>query len=139
MAEFVGVRVEGGARLRRTMKAAGADMKDMTRLNKEAANIVVPVAKALAPIGSPENGHIASTIRAGATTKAGVIRAGNKAKPYAGMIHFGTERGFTDAKGRTRAIQAQPWIAIAAKQTEPQWVDNYFEGLLKVLDSITGE
>lgn len=121
------------------MKAAGADMKDLTRLNKEAANIVVPVAKVLAPVGSPENGHIASTIRAGATRKAGIVRAGSKKLPYAGMIHFGTERGYTDSKGRTKAIQAQPWIAIAAKQTEPVWVDNYFDGLLKVLDSIKGE
>lgn len=131
--------MEGAKRLRSTMKKAGGDLKDMTRLNKEAANIVVPVAKALAPVGAPEFGHIADTIRAGATQKAGIVRAGGKKLPYAGMIHFGTERGHTDVKGRTRAIQAQPFIATAAKQTEPIWVDNYFDGLMKVLDTIKGE
>lgn len=139
MAELIGVRVEGAQRLRSTMKRAGVDMKDMTKLNREAANIVLPAAKTLAPIGTPEKGHIASTIRVGATQKSGIIRAGNKSMPYAGVIHFGTERGFTDSKGRTRAIQAQPWISMAAKQTESVWVSNYFEGLTKVINSIEGE
>lgn len=130
MAEFIGVKVEGAARLRRTLKAAGADMKDLSRLNKEAANIVVPAAKALAPVGDPINGHIRSTIRAGATQKAGIIRAGNSKMPYGGVQHFGWP---------SRNIKPQPWIALAAKQTEPQWVDNYFEGLMKVIDSIQGE
>lgn len=139
MAEFVGAKVEGAARLRKTMKAAGADMKDLSKLNKEAANIVVPVAKALAPTGDAVKGHIGSTIRAGATTKAGIIRAGNARMPYAGVIHFGTPSGYRDATGRFIPIKPQPWIAQAAKQTEPQWVDNYFDGLIKVLDKIQGE
>ncbi|WP_144659049.1 HK97 gp10 family phage protein [Paenarthrobacter nicotinovorans] len=139
MGEFIGVKVEGGKRLRKTMKAAGADMKDLSRLNKEAANIVVPVAKALAPVGDPRGGSIRNTIRAGATQKAGIIRAGNAKMPYGGMLHYGTPGGFTDSLGRAHPLKPQPWIAMAAKQTEPQWVDNYFEGLMKVLDGITGE
>lgn len=138
MAEFIGVRVEGAKRLRSTLKAAGVDMKDLTKLNKEAAQMVVPVAQALAPVGSPQYGNIRSTIRAGATQKAGIIRAGNSKMPYAGVLHYGTERGFTDVKGRTSALKAQPWIAIAAKQTEPAWVENYFDGLMKVINSIEG-
>lgn len=129
MAEFIGVKVEGAKRLRKTLKAAGLDMKDLTKLNKEAANIVVPVAKALAPVGSPENGHIRTTIRAGATQKAGIIRAGNSKMPYGGPIHFGWS---------TRGIEPQPWISLAAKQTEPVWVDNYFDGLMKVINSVQG-
>jgi hypothetical protein len=129
MSEFIGVRVEGAKRLRSTLKAAGLDMKDLTKLNKEAAQIVVPVAQALAPVGSPVNGHIRTTIRAGATQRAGIIRAGNSKMPYGGPIHFGWP---------ARGIESQPWIAIAAKQTEPQWVDNYFDGLMKVINSVQG-
>lgn len=127
MAEFIGVKVEGAKRLRKTMKAAGADMKDLSRLNKEAANIVLPVAKALAPVGDPKGGSIRNTIRAGATQKAGIIRAGNAKMPYAGMLHYGTPGGFTDVLGRPNALKPQPWVAMAAKQTEPVWVDNYFQ------------
>lgn len=129
MAEFTGVKVEGLPRLRKTLRAAGADMKDLSKLNKEAANTVVPVAKALAPVGDPKNGHIRNTIRAGATQKAGIIRAGNKKLPYGGVQHFGWP---------ARGIQAKPWISIAAKQTEPQWVQNYFDGLTKVINKIEG-
>lgn len=139
MAEFIGVKVEGAARLRRTLKAAGADMKDLSRLNREAANIVLPYAKALAPMGDPTKGHIASTIRTGSTTKAGIIRAGNSRMPYAGVIHFGTPSGYRDKTGRFIPIEPQPWIAMAAKQSEPQWVENYFEGLMKVINSVQGE
>lgn len=139
MAEFVGVKVEGAARLRKTLRAAGADMKDLSRLNKEAANIVLPVAKGMTPTGNPSGGNIASTVRAGATQKAGIIRAGNARMPYAGVIHFGTPNGYRNVTGRFVPIQTQPWISQAAKDTEPQWVDNYFEGLMKVINKIEGE
>lgn len=129
MAELIGVKVEGLPRLRRTLKQAGVDMKDLTKLNREAANTVLPVARALAPVGDPKNGHIRSTIRTGATQKAGIIRAGNKKLPYGGVVHFGWAK---------RGIEAKPWIAIAAKQTEPRWVQNYFDGLMKVVNSIEG-
>lgn len=130
MADFVGVKVEGAKRLRSTLKKAGLDMKDLTKLNKEAANIVVPVAKALAPVGDPKNGHIKTTIRAGATQKAGIIRAGSKRLPYGGVQHWGWP---------ARNITAKPWISEAAKSSESQWVQNYFDGLMEVIDSIKGE
>lgn len=130
MADFVGVKVEGAKRLRSTLKKAGLDMKDLTKLNKEAANIVVPVAKALAPVGDPKNGHIKTTIRAGATQKAGIIRAGSKRLPYGGPQHWGWP---------ARNITAKPWISEAAKSSESQWVQNYFDGLMEVIDSIKGE
>lgn len=130
MAELIGVRVEGAQKLRRTLKKAGVDMKDLTRLNKEAANTVVPVAKALAPVGDPRNGHIKTTVRAGATQRAGIIRAGDKKRPYGGPIHWGWP---------ARGIKAEPWIAIAAKQTENQWTDVYWDGLMKVIDQVKGD
>lgn len=139
MADLIGVRVEGATRLRNTLRAAGVDMKDLTRLNREAANIVLPVAKALTPVSPTRKRHVRTTLRAAATQKAGIIRAGNTAMPYAGVIHFGTSRGYTDSLGRTRAIQAQPWISLAAKQTEPDWVDNYFDGLMAVINTIQGD
>lgn len=129
MSFYVGVRVEGARELRRTLKAAGVNMKDLQKLNKEAANTVLPAAKALTPVGDPANGHIKSTLRTGATQRAGIIRAGNKGKPYGGVQHYGWP---------ARNIEAQPWLAEAAKATEPQWVQTYFDGLMKIVNSIHG-
>ena len=127
--ELIGIRVEGAKKLRRTLKAAGVDMKDLAKLNKQAASIVAARAKQMAPVGSPKNGHIKSTIRAGATQKAGIVRVGNVRRPYGGAIHWGWP---------ARNIEAQPWVADAAKATEPQWVDNYFDGLMKTIRSVEG-
>ena len=56
---------------------AGADLKDLRDINEQAAQIVAPAAKALAP---QRSGRLAKSIRAGATQKAGVVRAGNNGK-----------------------------------------------------------
>lgn len=136
---MAGVRVEGAKELRKTLKAAGVDMKKLTALNREAAKTVVPVAKSLAPVGSPKNGHIRTTIRAGATQTAGIIRAGNKRMPYAGRLHWGLPSGFRDSAGRQMSAEAQPWLTIAARQTEPVWIQHYIDGLNKVLDSVKGK
>lgn len=127
---MIGVKVEGAKRLRSTLKAAGADMKDLTALNRKAAQTVVPVAKALAPVGSPVKGHIKNTVRAGATQRAGIIRVGDRKRPYAGVRHWGWPK---------RNIKALPWVSIAAKQTEPQWTADYWNGLMKVINQVKGD
>jgi hypothetical protein len=128
--QFTGVRVEGAARLRSTLKKAGADMKELTALNRAAAEIVAARAKALAPVGDPKNGHISSTIRAGATQRQGIVRVGDKKRPYAHVIHWGWA---------SRGIEPNPWVSLAAQQTEPVWVDLYWTGLLKVINNVSGD
>lgn len=130
MADMIGVKLQGAKKLRSTLKAAGLDMKDLSALNRQAAQTVLPVAKSLAPTGSPVNGHIKTTIRVGATQKAGVIRAGTNTRPYAGPIHWGWP---------ARNITAQPWIADAAKQTEGRWVDIYWRDLIKTINKVKGD
>ncbi|QFG13041.1 hypothetical protein PBI_SCHIEBS_12 [Gordonia phage Schiebs] len=120
------VRIEGGARLRRTLKAAGVDMKELSAINRKAANVVATAARPTAPVRS---GALARSVRAGATAKAGVVRAGNKAVPYAGPIHWGWP---------ARGIEPHPWIADAAQATESEWVAQYFEHVEDVLDSVKG-
>ena len=74
--------VVGQKRFVSTMRKAGADMKELKEVNRQAANIALPAVRNLAPRG--KNGRLASSIRVGATQKAGVIRAGRKSVPYAG-------------------------------------------------------
>ena len=81
------IQLKGASELARGLKKAGADMKDLRQVNKEAAQIVVPEAKNLAPKG--KTGKLAASVRAGATQKAGVVRAGSKRVPYAGVIDYG--------------------------------------------------
>lgn len=76
--------VVGQKRFVSTMRKAGADMKELKEVNRQAANIALPAVRNLAPRG--KNGRLASSIRVGATQKAGVIRAGRKSVPYAGVI-----------------------------------------------------
>ena len=122
--------IEGARQLRATMRKAGADMKALSALNRSAAAIVLPVAKASTPVGPPNRGHLQATVRIGATQRAGIIRVGNKARPYAGQVHYGTPDG---------AVKPNPWVIDAAKRTEPQWTAAYWDGLMHILDQIQGD
>ena len=77
--------VVGQKRFVSTMRRAGADMKELKEVNRQAAGIALPAVQARTPRG--KTGKLARTVRAGATQKAGVIRAGRKAVPYAGVIN----------------------------------------------------
>lgn len=123
------LRIKGGRELRRTMKQAGADLKDLSALNKAAAQVVAPKAKAGSPVGPADNGHISNTVRVGATQRAGIIRVGNARLPYAGKVHYGTPDG---------AVSPNPWVTNAAHESEPQWTEVYWAGLMKILDNIKG-
>ena len=48
-----GVQVHGGDELRRSMRKAGLDVKELTAINKSAASTVATAAKARAPMGKP--------------------------------------------------------------------------------------
>lgn len=79
--------VVGQKRFVQTMRKAGADMQELKEVNRRAADIAKPEAVARAPRG--KTGRLAGSIRAGATQKAGIIRAGRKTVPYAGPINYG--------------------------------------------------
>lgn len=123
------VQVDGGPRFRRTLRKAGTDMKDLTRLHRQVGDIIVPRARAIAPVGPAAGGHIRNTIRATAAQRHAVIRAGDKRKPYGQPVHWGWQR---------RNIKGQPWIAQAASETEPEWFALYTKGIEKLLDQIKG-
>ena len=124
---MVAVEVVGGARLRRTLRRAGVDVKRLTALNREAAETVLPTATSTAPRAS---GRLATTGRTGATTRAGLIRFGSKRLPYAGPIHYGWP---------ARNIAPQPWATEAAQRTEGAWTDVYQQGIESLLASIQGK
>lgn len=121
------IEVIGGARLRRTLRRAGVDVKRLTALNRQAAELVLPAASTNAPRRS---GRLASTGRAGATTRAGVIRFGRGSVPYGPPIHYGWA---------ARNIRPNPWASEAAQRTEGAWTEIYSQGIDAILDTIKGK
>lgn len=122
------IEIEGGVKLRKALKQANIDLKELTAINRRAAATVAARAKQTAPVGSDKGGHISATVRPGATQRAGIVRVGNKSKPYAGVIHYGDrKRGIVNVK---------PWVILAAQQTEPQWLTLYHQELKKIIERI---
>lgn len=133
------VQVKGAARLRRTLKAAGVDMKQLRAANKAAAESILPIAIGSAPIGAAQPLHWArphapgtlkASLRTAATNRAGMVRAGRKNIPYAGPIHFGWA---------AHNIKANPWITRAVTNNENVWVEVYMKHIDDVLDQIEGK
>ena len=129
MSDYVDVsaKVEGLKNLRRSIRQAGGDTKDLRAANLAAAKTLVPIAAALAP---KRTGKLSASIRAGATQKAGMVRAGRKTLPYAGVIHW----GWID-----RDIEPNPWIATAAAANEELWLKVYEQHIDRILGKIEGK
>lgn len=77
---------KGLSTLARTLRKAGADMQDLKAAYRQAASVAEKRTKPLTPRRS---GKLAGTIRASATQKSGVVRAGSSRIPYAGVINYG--------------------------------------------------
>lgn len=121
------VQVIGGARLRRTLRQAGVDMKQLRDANRQAAASILPIAVGMAPVG--QTLRLKGSLRTAATNRAGILRAGRKSVPYAGVVHWGNPH---------RGTRAQPWIMRAAQDNEAVWMKVYMEKIDDVLNSIEG-
>lgn len=124
------LKVEGAARLRRTFRKAGGDMRELKEANRRAARIVLTAATATAPVGPDEGGHIKTTGRVGATNATGTVRFGGKAMPYGPPVHYGW---------RAHGITGNPWVTDAAQATESTWIQIYYRDLERVLSKIEGD
>lgn len=119
--------VVGQRRFVQTMRKAGADLDELKDVNRQAAHVAMQVARGITPRGP--TGRLAKSTRAGATRKAGVIRAGRKSIPYAGVINYGWPR---------RHIGGQLYLNNAVKQTEPVWTALYETYVRKTVSQIKG-
>jgi hypothetical protein len=122
----VGIRVEGAAELRRTLKRAGDDLSDLKAAHAGAAQIVVARGRGKAP---RRRGVLAASVRGSGTKTAAVIRAGGARVPYAGPIHWGWP---------ARNIEAQPFLSEAATETEQIWLELYESSVERILHRIKG-
>lgn len=117
------VQVEGRAELVRTMREAGANLRDLNAANKAAAAVATSPAVAAAP---RRTGRLASAGRPAGTRAAAIIRF---ATPYAAPIHWGWPG---------HNIEPNPFALEAARASEPEWTDVYHTAIDKILDGIKG-
>lgn len=127
MSSTPAVQVQGAKELRKTLKAAGDDLSELKAVNQAVGNMVVGVARGLAPVRS---GVLAGSIRATRAAGGVGIKAGGASIPYAGPIHWGWP---------ARSIKANPFISNAALTTEDQWVALYQEEIEKILERVEGD
>lgn len=119
--------VVGQKRFVSTMRKAGADMKELKEVNRQAADIALPAVRTLTPRG--KSGKLAVSIRVGATQKAGVIRAGRKSAPYAGVINYGWPK---------RGIKPRLFVNQGVAGTENAWQRVYKQFIDKTMSQIKG-
>lgn len=120
------VQIDGVDRLVRALNAAGLDLGDLKAALKQAAEIVEQTSAGKAPRGDTD--RLVNSLRSSATKKAGVVRAGRKTVPYAGPIHWGWPK---------HNIKPQTFIADAARNTEPQWVQVFEREVDNIIEKAT--
>jgi hypothetical protein len=130
------LRVEGGPRLRATLKAAGQQLEDLKRLHKRIADLVGGRAEDTAPVGPPAV-HIRDTIRTSGTASAAIVRVGRttRGKDYAMPLHWGHRRPERLGGG---VVKAQPWVSEAAQDLQEQWTSMYVTEVQRIVDTVEG-
>lgn len=117
------VKVEGLSKVRRDLKKLAKDVDygdQFLAVNKTLADAVAGESKNYVPVVS---GGLQGSIRAAASKTSGRVKAGYKAVPYAGPIHFGWPARF---------IKPQPFIYDAIDKRRGEVKDRY-EQLIKKL------
>jgi hypothetical protein len=120
------VELQGGRRLRATLKKAAGDLEDLKTVHAQVAAMVSARAAGSSPHRS---GRLASSIRGSRAAGSAVVRAGGARVPYAGVIHYGWP---------AHHIRAQPFLVDAAHDTEPAWTAVYLAGLDRILARVEG-
>lgn len=120
------VKVEGLARLSRTLKQCAGDVQDLKDAHQRAGAIVADTARGNAPRRS---GALANSIRSARQAKRARIMAGGARVPYAAVIHFGWP---------AHGIEANPFISEAAQQTESRWLDAYLDDVKAAVAKVKG-
>ena len=118
------VQVRGAKEFRKAMKGMGADLKDLTAANKEAARTVLEAAKENAPVLS---GHLRASGRTKATRTQARVMFGGDAIPYAGVIHFGWP---------AHGISPNPFLYDAADERRDDVVNAYEHAIAKMIREV---
>lgn len=121
-------QVIGGKDLRKTLRAAGVDMKDLKTVHRQSAQVAANAAAQKAPEVS---GRLRATIRAAGTQTAGIVRVGNNTRvPYAPVVHWGWPK---------HHIKPNPFAVEGAQSSEPVWLPLYERHIDRTLSQVKGK
>ena len=126
MAERAGIKVHGTKELRRTLKQAGDNLKDLKTVNRGVGEYIARGSRGSAPRRS---GALAASARASSAVSKVQVLVGRASVPYAGPIHWGWA---------ARNISPNPWVANTAIGTQGTWLPMYERGIQKELDKVRG-
>ena len=119
------VKIEGLSKVRRNLKNLSDDVDyramEFLPVNKSIADAVAGDAKSYVPFLT---GTLAGTIRSAATKTSARVRAGYKAVPYAGPIHFGWPARF---------IKPQPFFYDAIDKRRGEIQERYDDMVKKLI------
>jgi HK97 gp10 family phage protein len=118
------VKIDGLSKLVSTMRKAGVDMEDMKAANQTVALIVAKQGQINVPV---KTGRLRSSIRGSRAKSKATVRAGNGGVKYAGYVHWGTHK-----------MPPTLFLTNAAEQTQPEWVDDYYRELERLVGRING-
>lgn len=118
------IEIEGLRDARRAIRRVSDDSKTELRgAHRAVSEIVARQAKIEVPVRS---GRLRASIRAGATTTRGQVKAGGYGIRYAGPVHFGwSSRPNTSRGWRGGPIAPQPFIYEAADRRIRDVLDEY--------------
>lgn len=116
----------GQQRFVATMRKAGADLDELKQVNRQAAQIALPAVTGRTPV---KTGRLQRSVRVGATRRAGVIRAGSKAVPYAGPINYGWP---------AHHIQPRLFVNNGVAATENAWMRVYKDYVNQTMKQVKG-
>jgi phage gpG-like protein len=125
-------RLTGTADVRRALRRAGGAplLDELKGEHKQLAETVMRAASNLAP---HRTGRMAASMRPSGTRTMATVRAGGARLRYAGVIHWGTPPSRTV---KPMHIEANPFIALAAQRTEPEWSAHYEQALARLMRRI---
>lgn len=105
-------------------RATGADMQQLKSSYKKMAGVVKNNVGHVVPVRS---GTLKRTLRASATQKSGVVRAGTKKVVYAGVINYGWPK---------HNIKAQNFMQTGLSMSEAEIISLYAQAMDDALKTI---
>ena len=113
------VKVIGARELRRALKAAEADMKDLTSVHRDVGQVVMSAQQP-----PRRTGKLAASLKSSPTTTKARV---SSTLPYAAPVHWGVP---------SRNLAPNPWISRAAQSTEQTWTDLYQKRIQALMNDV---
>jgi len=121
------VQVIGGPQMRRALKHMGADLADLSAINRQVGEMVLAASHDLVPRLS---GDLDASQKLSVTRTRAQIVAGSRLVPYAGPIHFGWP---------AHNITPQPWLYDALDKRAGEVADAYEKRVAELVTRVGRE